>query len=213
MTFRFGLFAPLVILLAIPETVMPVETTISMEVDDAQVKAWNRFANELYELHKKITAGREIRKSEETGRYGGDFAKRYSYREVSYYDEKSGRLLSVIRRDVEKPDDIQIVAVYIYDKSGRVIRDYSAIYLPWGRNAPIRTFINLHQYHDKLHGFRQFDASNNRLYEQCRGEIDGHKIEISLEDYQIEPPIVSSDAYRNCFGGLPESAGEYLTPH
>jgi len=184
-----------------------------MEEDKSRVTAWNRFADEVHELKKKIIATHRIRESEESGRYVGEFAKRFTYREVRYYAVDSGRLLGTLRRDGDKPDDIQIVGVYIYDGAGRVIRDYSAIYLPWGRNAPIRTFINLHQYRGELHGYRQFDASDNLLYEECRGKLDGAEVTIALASCQIEPRIVSTEAYRRCFDGLPECAHEYLKPN
>lgn len=210
---RYELITLFTILLWIPKAGLAEESIISMSEDKAQVETWNRFADEVYALQKQILATHKIRTSVETGRYGGEFAKGLTFREVNYRDADSGRLLGVLRRSGDKPDNTEIVTVYIYDKTGRVIRDYSAIYLPWGRNAPIRTFINLHQYRGDLQGYRQFDASDNLLYEECRGSLNGAAIDISLESYQIEPPIVSTEAYRRCFDGLPETAGEYLAPH
>lgn len=192
---------------------LALSASVPMGVNEEQVRQWNRFAETLVELHKKAIAGREIRESEETGRHGGELAKRFTYREVSYHDVKSGRLLSRIRRETSNPENIQVIDVFMYDASGRVIRDYTAIYLPWARNAPIRTYINLHQYLDGLHGFRQFDASGNRLYEQCRGKFSGSDIDLSLEDYRIDSKVTQTDAYRACFGKLPDTAEKYLIPN
>ncbi len=212
-TLRSAISALLTLLCAIPAIAASAPTVIEIQEDESQVSRWNRFADSLYQLHKKAIAGGEVRETEETGRWGGEFAKRFTFREVSYHDAKSGRLLSRLRRDGDKPENIEILEVYIYDKSGRLARDFTALYLPWGRNAPISTYINLHHYHDELHGFRQFDASGNRLYEQCRGKLSGHEVDISLEDYQIDPKITSSETYEACFGDLPKTANDYLTPH
>lgn len=187
--------------------------TISLEVDEARVRVWNRFAESLVALHEAGIAKREIRTSEISGRHGGEFAKTFTYREVSYHDAKSGRLLSRIRVDGDKPENIQQIDVFIHDPSGRVIRDYTALYLPWARHAPIRTFINLHQYGDEIHGYRQFDASGNLLYEQCRGKFAGRSVDLSLEDYQIDARVTESEVYRACFGKLPPTAENYLIPH
>ncbi|MEW6330309.1 MAG: hypothetical protein AB1560_02510 [Pseudomonadota bacterium] len=206
-----ALFLSALFLFTVPATAL--SASIAMDVNQEQVRQWNRFAQMLVELHEKAVAQHEIRESEETGRHGGEFAGRFSYREVSYHDAKSGRLLSRIRRGTDSPDKIQMIDVFIYDPSGRVTRDYTAIYLPWARNAPIRTYINLHQYQDGLHGFRQFDASGNRLYEQCRGKYSGGQVDLSLEDYRIDENITATTAYRACFGKLPATADNYLTPH
>jgi hypothetical protein len=206
-----NLFLAAFFAVTIPQT--GFSETISLDVDEVKVRAWNRFAGKLVSLHEQGIANREIRTSEDTGRFGGERAKGFTYREVSYHDAKSGRLLSRIRRDAEKPDNIQQIDVLIYDSSGRVIRDYTAIYLPWGRHAPISTFINLHQHGDDIHGFRQFDASGNRLYEQCRGKFAGRNVDLSLEDYQIDSRVTESEAYQACFGKLPQTADDYLIPH
>lgn len=209
---RFSCSLLLVLLTpAIPGTAS--SATIAMGVNEEQVRQWNSFAGTLVELHQKNIAHREIRKSEETGRHGGDFAKRFTYREVSYHDAKSGRLLSRIRHDEDNPDKIQMIDVFIYDASGKINRDYTAIYLPWARNAPIRTFINLHHYHDGLHAYRQFDASGNRLYEQCRGKFSGNDVDLSLDDHRIDAQVTETGIYRACFGKLPDTAENYLTPN
>lgn len=188
-------------------------SAIAMTPDEDQVKTWNRFADTVYALHERALATHEVRSTEAVGRYGGEFAKRFSFRETSYYDAKSNRLLSRVRRDQDKPDNVHIVEVYVYDPSGQLTRDFSFIYLPWARNAPIRTFINLHQHSKDLHAYRQFDASGNRLYENCEGKFSGREVKISLEDFQIKPDVTSTQTYKNCFTKIPANASGYLTPH
>jgi len=209
---RYSLVLPAVSFIALAP-INALSETVALSVDDDQVSVWNRFVDSLVGLHEKGIAGREIRTSELTGGYGGEFAKGFTYREVSYHDAKSGQLLSRIRHEQNKPEKLQVIDVYIYDATGRVIRDYTAMYLPRGRHAPVRTFINLHQYSEKLHGFRQFDASGNRLYEQCRGQFAGHVVDLDLEDYQIKPGITATNDYQMCFGKLPDTAEKYLIPN
>ena len=97
----------------------------------------------------------------------------------------------------------------MWGKDGRVVRDYGALYLPWAHNAPI---ITLHRYHDDLHAMRQFNASGERIYEQCRGTLAGAKVDIELDWGEISPRSAASPTYRECFEGLQEIAGIYLTP-
>lgn len=184
-----------------------------MEVDDSQVTVWNRFAGKAYELHQRQITGREIRQTEVTGKYSGTAASGYFYTETSYYDKHTGQLLSRVRVDRDRPKALHIVEVYVHDQQGRVIRDFAAIYLPWASNAPINTMINLHQYNNSLHAYRQFDASGERIYEQCKGMHAGEKVDISLEQQDIGPASATSSAYRACFAGLQKTAGAYLFPH
>lgn len=183
-----------------------------MEVDEDQVTSWNRFAAKVYDLHKQRLTGRDVRKSETTGEYGGVMAKGYFYKETSYHDARSGLLLSRVRADRDKPEVLHVVEVFLYNDQGQMIRDYAAIYLPWARNAPIRTMINVHRHQPNLHAYRQFDASGNRVYENCQGTAAGTNVEISLEQQDINARTTSSDFYRSCFAGVQETAGIYLSP-
>ncbi len=183
-----------------------------MEVDEGQVISWNRFAAKVYDLHKQRLAGREVRRTEVTGEYGGTMAKGYFYKETSYHDARSGLLLSRVRVDRDKPGILHIVEVFLHDEQDRLIRDFAAIYLPWSQNAPLRTLINVHRHKPGLHAYRQFDASGNRIYEQCQGTASGAQVEISLEQQEINPRSTASDAYRTCFAGVQETAGIYLSP-
>lgn len=211
---KFGLIpAGAALLLAVFSAWAANSQIKQMEVDEDHVASWNRFAGKVYDLHQRQIAGREIRRTELTGEYNGTAASGYAYKETSYHDARTGQLLSRVRVDRDRPGIVHIVEVFIYDEQGRVARDFASIYLPWARNAPIRTLINVHRYSNGLHAYRQFDASGNRIYEQCKGIHVGTPVEISLEQEEIGPPATTSDAYRICFAGAQETAGVYLVPH
>lgn len=184
-----------------------------MEINEDHVTSWNRFAAKVYDLHKRQIAGREIRQTEVTEEYHGTAARGYAYKETHYHDARTGLLLSRVRVDRDRPEILHIVEVFVHDSQGRVLRDFASIYLPMAQNAPIRTLINLHQYNDDLHAYRQFDASGERVYEQCKGMHAGEMVDISLEQQDIGPPATASDAYHACFAGVQETAGAYLAPH
>jgi hypothetical protein len=186
---------------------------IQKDIGDDHTASWNQFADKVFQLHKHQLAGRAIRQTEEVGQYSGTAARGYAYTETSYYDAHSGLLLSRVRVDRDRPKILHFIEVYIYDDQGRVIRDFAAIYLPWVQSAPIRTMINLHAYNRDLHAYRQFDASGIRVYEQCKGKQNGARVDLSLDEEEIGPPVTASDAYQACFAGLQKTAGAYLSPH
>lgn len=180
---------------------------------EEEARLWNQFAKKTRALHKQQLTGRTIRKTEVVERYNGLAAREYSYKETKYYDAKSGLLLSRVRVDRDRPENLHLIEVFIHDAQGRVIRDFSAIYLPWSQHAPMKTMINFHGYHQDVHAFRQFDASGARIYEQCMGKLSGTHVDISLEEGEIGPPTTASDVYQECFDGVPEKVGAYLLPH
>lgn len=183
--------------------------------DKQQVKAWNQFADRLYALHEALIAQHAIRTETSPGGYA---EQPNIYTETRYYDKHSNRLLSRIQRMNDNPKLIQLIEVNIYGSAGRVMRDYLAAYLPFNRNAPIQTLINLHGYHGELHGFRQFDASGEYIYEQCEGRYAGKPVMISLEDYEFgkgpyrDNKTLASPVYKNCFADIPTTAQPYLNP-
>jgi hypothetical protein len=187
-------------------------------VDTDQVTVWNRFADRLMALHEKQIQGRKIRETEE---FGGYARMPRFYREVSYYDVDSGRLMSRIQWETEHPDRVHSIEVYVYDSSGRLLRDYMAWYLPKYRNAPRATTINLYHYGHGVRGWRQFDASGNRLYERCNAWAGDQAGEILVEldeDEHAEAlseknSIMTGELYLRCFGDIRASAGPYLNPH
>jgi len=215
---------------------LPVVPVQAQDGGDQHSRTWNAFVDRLYELHKKTLAAHETREERRTGGY---FRYPDFYEEIKYYDRSSGRLLTMVQwerppeggwfdslmslfRDpppLESRDRLHSVAVFVYDDQGRVLRDYSATYLPEYRGAPTQTLIFLHDYPGNLHAMRSFDASGNLNYESCEGSIGGSKVEIDLDadriDVERDKPggVMHSAPYRSCFGSLPLAAGEYLDPH
>lgn len=189
-----------------------------MTGDPEHVRSWNRFADALYELHLQRLDGRRIRTDEQVGGYGGFTGPRDFYREVSYFDADTGELLSRIEWERDDPNTVHVIEVFVRDDQGRTERDYLAAFLPKYRNAPIQTLINLHNYNGDLHAFRQFDASGDRIYEQCQGRHFDEQVEIFLEDYELftgsgdAARLMNTEAYLACFGDLAVEAGKYLDP-
>jgi len=187
----------------------------SILTDMTHVKRWNRFADKLYDLHKSIISRHEIRTTETSGGY---FREPNFYKDVHYYDARSGRLLSHVQWETKHPKRVHFMEIFTYDDKGRVIRDFGVAYLTEGRNAPVQTLINFHAYPEGLHAFRQFDASNNRIFERCDGKYNGKEISIKLSEMDIlevedlPKSVLTSPEYKKCFKGLPHSAGKYLTP-
>ncbi len=190
------------------------ESTRPVQVNEQKVQQWNVFTDNLYRLHQRQIEGRKIREAERLGSYAGlpDF-----YREVSYHDADNGRLLSRIQWERKNPDRIHGIEVYIYDAAGRVARDYMAWYLPHYRNAPRQTAVNLHNYADGRHGWRQFDGSGVRTYEKCT-RLPDEKLVFELAEERIEQAeetpgsVAHTQDYKRCFGGLEKTAGEFLQP-
>ncbi|MEJ2345491.1 MAG: hypothetical protein P8076_07900 [Gammaproteobacteria bacterium] len=186
-----------------------------MRVDNERVRVWNQFARDCLTLHKRLLQQHEVR---ETTRIGGYDRNPKFYKEISYYDRASGKLLSRIQWEREHPDRLHSIEVYVRDAGGRVQRDFAAAYLPAYRNAPVQTLINLHGYNGQLHGFRQFDASGEPTYEYCEGSYHGKPVQIRLfEDdlYGSDPAteaLMASPQYKACFEGVPAAPGKYLTP-
>lgn len=185
-----------------------------LRVDHDKVRAWNQFAERLVRLHEARLEGRDIATTERVGGYAGANAAEF-YREVEYVERSSGRLLSRLQREIESPENLHVIEVFIYDDAGHLARDYLAAFLPVYRNAPVQTLINFHAHNPGLHAFRQFDASNNRIHEQCRRASDDAVLLLLNEDDLLGQRGIkntSTELYRRCFAGLPESAGVYVNP-
>jgi len=191
------------------------ETTY-LKPEKDQVAVTNAFMEAALALHKRIIAEHETRREESTGGYRGfpEF-----YREVRYYDQSTGKLLSKVQWEQANPKQLHALEVYVYDEQGRLVRDYSGWYTPEGHNAPRDTWITLHGYSNGLHAMRQFDALDNRIYEKCEGEDAGKPVDLVLWELDIavgadkKGGVMQSPLYRKCFASLPaKSAGRYLTP-
>lgn len=191
----------------------------TLKSDQTQVNQWNNFVRELYQLHLDLTKNIEVDTKEVNGGYGGSFANTNFYREVSYINKKSHQLISKIQWEIANPDTIHTIEVYLYDKKGNIKTDFYARFLPDARNAPVQTLINLHNYNDQLHAFRQFDASGELIYETCRGQFFNEVINLHLDDHEILDFRTSNDdevlneAYASCFFNVSQSATNYLHPN
>ncbi len=177
---------------------------------------WNSFVDKLYVLHRKRLSDDNYYTTERIGGYGGQTNNLEYYREVHYYDRKSRQLLSIVKWNETYPFGIHMIDVFYYDEKGRVAREYSATYLPSRHTSPSETLVILHYYKNNLHSFREFDASNIHIYEQCN-RIANDKALFALHFEDI-PDSVSQiekekrDDYRACFDHVAESAGIYIDP-
>ncbi len=185
-----------------------------MKEDNVHVRTWNAFADNVLQLHYQlVNNGKKTTVKQTTGGYANrpDF-----YKQEEYYQD--GRLISAVRWEIENPRQMHTIEVFIHDDKGRVIRDYTAAYLPTYRNAPSQTLITLHSYNGKLHAFRTFDASGYRIVERCDGTLHGKPVTILLDEDEIDEfegdpdSIMGTEAYKQCFAGLQLEAGKYLTP-
>ena len=177
---------------------------------------WNGFVDKLYRLHRKRLRDHDYYTFEKSGGYGGATNNLEYYRQVDYFDRKDRQLLSSIKWENVYPFGIHMIDMPAFDQNGRLIREYSATYLPSRRTSPFETLITLHYYKDSLHSFREFDASNIRLYEQCQDTNSGRVI-FAL-NYEDIPESLSAldqaqrEAYQACFAHTESSAEPYTDP-
>jgi len=230
--FRNILFAGVGMLLCTGASAQITVETLSP--DELQIRQWNAFVDKLYVLHQSQIAGQEVT---EESRIGGYHRQPEFFEEVKFSDKASGRLLSKVQWELDSDpgllqwisslwsdphaprsrDTVHSIEVYVYDDQGRVVRDYSATYLPDFRNAPIQTLVALHGYSDGLHAFRNFDASGVLIFEVCRGELNGEKVDIGMDEDSINAArrsadsIMHTEAYKACFDTVPVNSGTYHT--
>ena len=189
-----------------------------MKADKVQVKKWNDFVTELYELHIDKTKNIPIRTTEIIGGYGGGFNNKEFYREISYVNKNTNKLISKIQWEVDNPNTIHTIEIFVYDARGNIKTDFYARYLPYARNAPVQTLINLHSHNDDLHAFRQFDANGELIYETCRGRFFNQEINLHLDNEEIQDFKIHNtdelleETYNACFLNLAQTATAYLSP-
>jgi len=184
----------------------------ALQQDQTHVATWNRFADQTLALHRQLIDEQNVERQTTTGGYAHlpEF-----YRQESYFHD--GELISRVQWEIES-GDLHVIEVFIRDDQGRVVRDYTAAYLPEYHNAPTQTLVSLHTYHGDLHAFRSFDASGELVVERCTGTLDGESVNI-LQDLdqifqasQVDEELRQTREYRHCFEGLPREPGEYLHP-
>ena len=213
MKYSFKLSLPIALALILVSLNTFSSSNDSVQEDKDTVNQWNNFVKNIYQLHLNQTKKADIKTTKRSGSYYRlpDF-----FQEVKYFDTKDNTLLSRIEWESRNPENIHSIEVFVRDKDNRIIREYSASFLPKYRNAPYQTLINLHYYQDSIHSYRQFDASDNLIYEVCTVSNSKEKI-YEHDDYEIpdnlNSGIGSEEAYQNCFKQLPRTAGLYIKPH
>lgn len=203
------------VFMTLPASLYAQEVEDRLQVDNEHVRQLHTFEKALLNLHNTQLSQHATRTTEAIGGYAThpDF-----YREVSYFDQKTGKLLSRVQWEREHPDVLHSLEVYVYDDQDRVIRDYLVGYLPYARNAPVQALINLHGYNDQLHAFRQFDVSTDVIYEFCSGQYEGKKRQLRLFEDDIVSTgremqeLMDSPLYQACFKGIPQKLGQYIDP-
>jgi len=177
----------------------------------------NNFANALVKLSSHLINKQSVISKQSIGGYGGVTNDLAFYKETKHINKANNQIISVIQWERKNPDKLHSVVVNIYDGQGRLIRDYSASYLPVHRRAPNHTLINLHYYQENLYSYRQFDALDNLLYEQCEGTHNNKPVAIAFEYTEIpDAPddIKGKDlkqAYLACFKKA-ATAAPYTNP-
>jgi hypothetical protein len=82
--------------------VMAAERLMTVDPDKDHVAVWNRFADNVYALHRRGLVDRKVRETVTTGEYNGQAARGQYYRDVTYTDARTGQLLSRVRTDREQ---------------------------------------------------------------------------------------------------------------
>lgn len=184
--------------------------------ENKHVRTWNEFAYKILTLHQQKVKNKNIKVIKSKGGY--PHIKDWHYKEEKHLDKDTGNLITLIQWDSDKTNQIHSIEHYIYDKQGRVIRDFTAAFLPSYHNAPTQTLISLHAYQNDLHAFRTFDASGYRIVERCQGKYQGKSLEMLLDEDEIaetqygQDSVMDTAVYKACFSSLPVEVGVYLDP-
>jgi len=187
-----------------------------MKEDKTHVNKWNLFTKNMHKLHLKLIKNRRVKIKTRIGGYS-DNPK--FYKEQVFRDAKTGKKISMIQWELKNPKNIHSIEVFVRNEKGEVIRDYSSSYLPFYRNAPTQTLINLWGHSSGMRGFRQFDAGGDLIYEQCEGKWKGKYTIIRLfeDDLVNEGSDVirtkKSGPYKACFDGVEKTAKKYMVPN
>ena len=183
--------------------------------DNEHARKWNKFADDVLALHKQLIQKIETDKKSQFGGYSGNPK---FYKEDSYFAKSNGKLVSIVQWELKSPHLMHSIEVFVRDKEGRVLRDYSAAYLPDYRNAPTQTLVSLHIYNGDLHAFRTFEATGDRIVERCTGKLNGEEVNFILDEDEIAHAeggftnVMEQADYKACFKDMPEEAGKYQMP-
>ena len=184
----------------------------ALKQDNSHIRNWSQFAEDALKLHEKLTMGKGLTVKKTVGSYANqkDF-----YIQEQFFD--GNRLISQVQWEKNNLEQLHTIEVFIHDKSGRVIRDFAAAYLPFYHNAPNQTLISFHHYNGDLHAFRSFDASGDMILERCKGkDKQGKVVNILMDEddlYNDPDDISETVEYKSCFDGLKQDRlGKYLVP-
>jgi hypothetical protein len=191
-------------------------TAEEMQEDNVHVRTWNQFAQDVLRFHQQRISNKDVKVQETIGGYAHlpDF-----YIQKEYF--LGGNHIATVMWEREKQEHLHSIEVFIHNKEGKVVRDYTAAFLPQYRNAPTQTLISFHRYNNGLHAFRSFDASGYRIVERCTGSYKGKEVNLLLDEDEIAEAladvhtrqgIMVSDDYQNCFGNLQQELGKYIKP-
>ena len=185
-----------------------------MKEDNQHIRNWNAFADDALALHNQLIKKHAHKVKKSIGGYAGnkDF-----YIQEQYLSTANGKMFSQVQWEKAKPDVLHSIEVSVLDDKGRVKRDFVAAYLPGYHNAPVQTMISFHQYSGKLHGFRSFDASGDRILERCIGEYKGKPFEFLMDEDELyaasmDGNPIEEKVYALCVGKLPKKIGKYIKP-
>lgn len=206
------LYKVITFILFLPFMLSIASATEAMKGDNKHVRVWNKFAKDAFSLHKKLTEWKKLQVKTSIGGYANvkDF-----YVEHRYFDKD--KLISQVQWEKDDPKTLHTIEVFVHDKKGRVVRDFMAAYLPFYHNAPTQTLISFHHYAGKLHAFRSFDASGDKVLERCMGKDEkGQTVNLLLDEddlYNDPDDLIGSKEYNRCFSGLKQNElGIYILP-
>ena len=206
-------FLSVCLCLAVMNTALMAE---EIKEDNLHVRTWNKFAQDLLQFHQQRISNKDVEVQETIGGYSHlpDF-----YLQKEYFLE--GKHIATVMWERENPEQLHSIEVFIHNAEGKVIRDYTAAYLPQYRNAPTQTLVSFHRYHNGLHAFRTFDASGYRIVERCTGSYKGKEINMlldedeianALDNAHINKGVMVTEDYKHCFGDMQQEPGKYISP-
>ena len=211
--FRLPVLYKIIVLISIMPFIFSIAYSAEeMKEDNVHSLVWNKFANDCLSLHKKLTDGKNLQVKSREGKYNNvDFF----YTEHRYFDK--GNLISQVQWENGNKNLLHTIEVYLYDKKGRVVRDFISAYLPSYHHAPTQTLISFHHHTGELHAFRTFDASGDTVLERCTGmNKKGQSVDFILDEddlYNDYDGIMESGEYIECFAGLKQHRlGKYIVP-
>jgi hypothetical protein len=208
----FGLPRALAVLAVLALLVPRVATAQSVPGENrSQVERLNAFADDLLAIVARWKASGRV---ETSARMGGYARMPDYFREETYKDAASGRVLARVRWVAGQPDTAHMIEVFLHDGGGNLVADYYASYLVEHRNAPMHALVNLHASEGELRAFRQYDIFGELLFERCQGRFGGEAVDLSIDafDPEFSKDSLPEGLYAACFAALPDAPGAFALP-